>query len=1077
MKQLKKIFSLPQSISGIFLFYTFIVTIIGGTLFGGFWAVKEIIFFQQEATYLREEQVDKQKDLLKEEIEKVFNRIDYHKESADSLLRENLKMRVSDAYDICWNIYQKNKEITTDVEIKFMILHALEKIKFNKGRATYCILDEQGRGVLLPAGVYFEGKTFYDFPQIEKQYNLKQNFQLVKTKGEATFNWFPYKADNDTVMNEKVGYFVYFEPFGWYIGSGDYYNANTGDIQNDILSEIKDIRFGNNNMLFVNTFSGSRLVSKGKLVIPVTDGWDITDNEGIEIVKNEIQKAANSNGAFIDYDLDNLETINPQRKVIFIKVHNEWEWIVGATAELSDIDVLIEEKRLEKQKSLWNVFFKILAALALFLMLVMFVAKWLSIKLKSNFLVFGTFFQNAVVKSQEIDANNLNFVEFKELAITANEMLYNNKQAKELIEDEKRKLRDLIDSIPDLIFFKDLNSNYLGCNKAFEKIMLKKQQEIIGKSDIQLFRTHKSEFYHALDKIVIESQEVHSYEEWIEINDSEKILLNIVKTPYYNAHGKVLGIIGICHNITDFRLNEIQLKEAKEKAEQADKLKSAFLANMSHEIRTPMNAIIGFSQLLENGDISEETKTDYLQHIRHSGKTLLNLINDIIDIAKIEAGQIQIHKEDCLLNFILDELLATYEEVRIARNKADVKLIVIKEFTDSNIAIFTDPFRLQQILANLIGNALKFTTKGSITFGYTTENNNLLFFVKDTGVGIDKEAHNLIFERFGQADSKKIDNKEGTGLGLAISKNLVELLGGKIWIESEVDKGSNFFFTIPLQIVENSEKVRKEQQNNVKYSWKNLKILIADDNNLNLKLINDTLIQYDSEVKLVLVENGELAYQKLQTEKFDVAIFDVRMPLLDGITLTKNIRNTLKLSNKELPILGLSAHALKEEKQICISAGMDEYLTKPFLQEDLYFAVNNLLGSKATIIHSPKQMKLKNNDNFKKVDFFETSFLKKIYKNDFEKISNAINICLTDIPQQIEQMENDFENKNWKDFAATAHGLKTTFHYLGLRELMPLSKMMEKIADGNYDKQFIDVMLLEMKIIWSEASKKLKSIL
>ncbi len=253
---------------------------------------------------------------------------------------------------------------------------------------------------------------------------------------------------------------------------------------------------------------------------------------------------------------------------------------------------------------------------------------------------------------------------------------------------------------------------------------------------------------------------------------------------------------GFNHMLSQIETQSIEVKEAKDKAVHADKLKSVFLSNMSHEIRTPLNAIIGFSDLLLNKNLPETDKNDYISYINTSSKILLQLINDIIDFAKIESGQLKINKTETPVSFVLGEIYSVFsKEIKIkGRNNIELKLAK----SDNNLIIITDQLRLKQILTNLISNAIKFTNQGIIEYGYNLKDNKtLLLYVKDTGIGISKDKLNIIFERFKQVKDTDIVH-EGSGLGLSICKNLVELLGGTIWVESEVNKGSTFYFTLPI---------------------------------------------------------------------------------------------------------------------------------------------------------------------------------------------------------------------------------------------------------------------------------------
>lgn len=277
---------------------------------------------------------------------------------------------------------------------------------------------------------------------------------------------------------------------------------------------------------------------------------------------------------------------------------------------------------------------------------------------------------------------------------------------------------------------------------------------------------------------------------------------------WFSIHGKIIErdlehqpvrMVGTIAEIQSQKEFEDQLKEAKEKAEESDRLKSAFLANMSHEIRTPMNAILGFTDLILNDLLDTQERYRYLKVIKNSGENLLNIINDIIDISKIESGQLKINKEKFDLHTLLDDLQKISQNI-IDQHSKNIQLLVKHENENAKFIILADPYRLHQILLNLLTNAIKFTEKGTIQIGYSFQDeNNILFFVKDTGQGIDHKYKNIIFERFRQIDETSIRRFGGTGLGLAITKSLVTIMRGEIWFESEPRKGSEFYFTIPCE--------------------------------------------------------------------------------------------------------------------------------------------------------------------------------------------------------------------------------------------------------------------------------------
>lgn len=384
---------------------------------------------------------------------------------------------------------------------------------------------------------------------------------------------------------------------------------------------------------------------------------------------------------------------------------------------------------------------------------------------------------------------------------------------------------------------------------------------------------------------------------------------------------------------------EKELQVAREKAEESDRLKSSFLANMSHEIRTPMNAIIGFSELLQEDDLPFETRQQFFTHIRNSGNSLLNLINDIIDFSKIESGKLKISKTYYSLNQLFDELYHTFAKIKTSKGKDHIELKFTKGLEESEAVIFTDPLRLKQIITNLIENALKFTETGSIHVSYQLNESNLIFTVEDTGIGISPEKQKIIFSRFRQADDSHARRYGGTGLGLSISKKLAELLNGDMWVESTPDVGSSFFVSIPYIIDEksNTAPIKKIQKNGFNKDLTGKKILIVDDFSVNITLIKQML--QSTGVSLSSADNGRSAIEECGTTQFDLVLLDLQMPELNGYDTLKLI----KKDHPEIKIVAQTAYALANEKEQIMDSGFDGYIAKPIIKKNLLSLINEMI--------------------------------------------------------------------------------------------------------------------------------------
>ncbi|MFZ1784442.1 MAG: ATP-binding protein [Ferruginibacter sp.] len=391
--------------------------------------------------------------------------------------------------------------------------------------------------------------------------------------------------------------------------------------------------------------------------------------------------------------------------------------------------------------------------------------------------------------------------------------------------------------------------------------------------------------------------------------------------------------------------NEI-IRAEKEKAEASEKAKHQFLANMSHEIRTPMNAIKGMTDILIRRNPKEDQK-EYLDGIKQSSDSLLVIINDILDISKIEAGKVELENELFSVNELLNNIHT------IMQFKAEEKgLELKKEMPTEELNVKGDANRLRQILINLIGNAIKFTEKGLVTTTIQSEKVqdklNLHFTVSDTGIGIDKDRMSKIFESFEQAYSDTSRKFGGSGLGLSISKKLVELHNGSIWVESEKGKGSRFHFTIPYVMAATTTEVipAEDVHSNIAAALTGIRILLVEDNAFNVVVAREELEDTIEGVHVDVAENGLIALEQLKFAAFDVILMDVQMPVMNGFEATKAIRN-LDSEKAHTPIIAMTANVLKEEVDLCYQAGMNDFIAKPFDTKELLNKIFNLTNKRS----------------------------------------------------------------------------------------------------------------------------------
>ena len=484
-----------------------------------------------------------------------------------------------------------------------------------------------------------------------------------------------------------------------------------------------------------------------------------------------------------------------------------------------------------------------------------------------------------------------------------------------------------LESIGECVSITDRQNKIIYVNNAFCKIYGYSNEEIIGKN-ISILRSSKDKVNHA-ELILSDTISGGWIGELVNIKkDGTEFPIELSTSPILDEKGNSFALIGIAVDITERKRVQKELISAKEKAEESDRLKSAFLANMSHELRTPLNAIIGFSGLIIESGPNKDT-IPYAQIISKSGFHLLSLVEDLFDTTIIETGQIKINFENADIRSLLEEVQDVIQGERLMEDKTCVELVLNTNEVRDPLYFVTDIRKLKQVLINLLRNALKFTEKGYIEFGITeikdADNKYFQFYVKDTGIGIDKKNHEAIFNIFRQIDDTNTRKFGGMGLGLSLAKKTIEILGGKIWVESEPDKGSTFYFTLPVQEDKNKKDNNSEDKAiTMGKDFSGKTILIAEDEQSNFDFLKILLTRMN--IKVLWAKDGLEAVQLCETDpSINLVLMDIKMPRLNGYDATKLIKS----KRPDLPIVAQTAYAMISDQQEAEQSGCDEYLSKP----------------------------------------------------------------------------------------------------------------------------------------------------
>ena len=555
---------------------------------------------------------------------------------------------------------------------------------------------------------------------------------------------------------------------------------------------------------------------------------------------------------------------------------------------------------------------------------------------------------------------------------------------------------------------------------------------------------------------------------------------------YKSEEGKVIGAVLVARDITEQKQLETQLTEAKifaelatsiaeeakisaEKAtfnaEEAVKSKQQFLSNMSHEIRTPMNAIIGFTKVLLKTELTANQK-EYLTAIKMSGDALIVLINDILDLAKVDAGKMTFEKTPFKLKLSIKAMLHLFE------TKIQEKNLKLITHYDKNIpeVLVGDPVRLHQIILNLLSNAIKFTNKGSITVSVRLISENdekvtIEFSIADTGIGIKDTKIEKVFENFQQATSGTSRIFGGTGLGLAIVKQLVEGQKGKIHVESKYDFGSTFKFILDFKKT-NAAAVLEPEIIDLNTEIKDIKILVVEDMELNQLLMKTLLDDFGFECEIA--SNGKIAVERLKEKTFDIILMDLQMPEMNGFEATEYIRNKMKLT---LPIIALTADVTTIDVAKCKEVGMDDYVSKPIDERLLYSKLISIIKKPILIIEHEVGVKAK----LDTVKYVDMSYLLKLTKSNPKLISEIITVYLKQTPPLISTMKKSFLDREWDVLEATLHKMIPSFAIMGINpEITAIAMKIQEYARKLELSDDLNIMILNVENVCKQACIELE---
>lgn len=535
---------------------------------------------------------------------------------------------------------------------------------------------------------------------------------------------------------------------------------------------------------------------------------------------------------------------------------------------------------------------------------------------------------------QELKEQNKEYATLNEEYKTTNEDL---NKSKIIAEESEKKYKDLFNELPIGAYRSTPSGKFIDINPAMIKILGYPDKETLININAKKLYVDKQERQEQINASLsmirkgIFERRVYKY-------DGTIIWVELFASYTYDENGKVMYFYGTVQDITKKKETELELIKAKEKAVESDRLKTEFISNMSHEIRTPMNGILGFSKFLNKENLSSEKRKHHINIIQNSGNQLMRVIDDILEISKLGTNQVKISEKEICLNDLFLELFSVFD-IKAKENKTP--LYIRKGLSDKDSKIFTDETKLIKILSNLLENSLKFTNTGFIEFGYKKLNSDIEIYVKDTGIGINPDKQDIIFERFSQEEKELSKNVGGLGLGLSIAKENTELLGGKITLESEKGKGATFFVTIPYKPANPDTTKSDFNKFKDKIEHDKFTIIIAEDEEVNFLYI-ETLLDNEMEIECEILhaKNGKEAIEICkQNTNINLILMDLKMPIMNGFEATKKIKEF----RPNLSIVAQTAYRSNEDKEKAFMAGCNDFISKPISEETLNEIINKYL--------------------------------------------------------------------------------------------------------------------------------------
>jgi PAS domain S-box-containing protein len=921
-------------ITETFLYSMVLLAVLSVILVGFFWIYNEYDRFKHEEIALREEYFDNQKSLIKHETDQVINYVEFKVSQAEARLKQIIRNRTNEAYNIAINLYNQHQATRTPDEIKKIIKDALRPIRYNRQRGYYFITRLDGVEVLFADRPEMEGLNLIDMQDTQGDFVIRDMIDIIRKSGEGFYRYTWTKPQQAGKDFPKIAYIKHFKPYDWLIGTGEYLDDVLNDIQQEVLERIERIKFGEDGYVFAGQWDGLSLIApaKGRNMI------DVTDVNGVKIVQ-ELIKAARSGGGYVAYVMPELDSSITYKKLSYTRGIPDWKWYVGAGVNVDKIETVIGQKRDALQQRVKNDIFKILSILFAILLFVLLIVKLVANRNRKNFDLFSTFFSKAATESVQIDSANLHFREFETLAKSANRMIVERKKAEAALRKSEQSYRQLVQSANSIIMRMDTKGHVIFFNKYAQDFFGYTEPEILGKNVIGTIVPPRDQtgfdLAQMIENISTHPERYVSNENENMRRDGERVQVAWMNKAIYDDESRVKEILCVGIDVTEKWRLEKRLAQAQ-KMEAIGTL----AGGIAHDFNNILSAIMGYTELSLIDEPQDSPIRRNLKQVLKAGTRAKELVQQILTYSRQREREMQPVKVNLIVNEALKLLRATLPST-----------IQINNSIKSNLAVMSDPTNIHQVLMNLCTNAgyamqdeggLLEVSLADVEIGSDFARHHpglkpgkfVRLIVRDTGHGMTPDVIERIFDPFYTTKKKG----EGTGMGLSVVHGIVKSHGGTLTVDSTPGKGSVFkayFPAIESEWIPNNESADLMVTGNEN-------ILFVDDEAFQADIAKKMLSRLGYHLTACTSSVEALEIFMKSPEEFDLVITDMTMPQMTGDVLAKELISI----RPDIPIIVCTGYSDRIDTKIAREIGIRELVMKPVVMKDIANCIRRALDGR-----------------------------------------------------------------------------------------------------------------------------------